>query len=854
VQAEIDGILPRVAVIEVGSDPPGATVFLDQRELGAVGVTPFQVALEPGGNPRRLLFEREGHAPAELELAAPQRGTRQTVSAALTAFLGTVDVEAEPGITIHQGAPDGPLLCTTPCDPKLPPGPRVLWFRRDGYRDTARQLEIIADGVVSASVQLQPITGSVLVDATERGALVEIDGEAVGFTPTVVQGVAVGERTVRVSRRGYLPVEQAVDVPADGQIALEGLALVPVNEVTAVSRRAESVALAPSSVTLISRDELEAFRYPTIYEALRGVRGMALTDDSVYAAAAVRGLGQPGDYGNRLLVLQDGATLNDAILYQSFITYDGRIDLGGVDRIEVVRGPGSVLYGTGAVSGVVNLIGDGLDAPEGAQLAVGTFDDGVVRGRGQVQVKTGDRSGFRASVSGATSQGRDEVFELRDGTEVALERVETFHGATTSGRIWAGDATLQWFATTRSVGIPTGASDALIGTLDGNRWVDQRAMIEARFEPALSQKVRLLARTWVYLEDFEGLGNYGATRTVERYGNLGGGVEVRVIAEPSPAFRLQAGATVDANPKLTLKGEDRAVGEPPEVYLDASAPNQIAAAYAVIDLTPVDAVHVTAGARLDWWSTFGAAVSPRLAVVLTPTERDVLKLIGGRAFRAPSPYELTYAAPDVQYTPASQGIDLQPETVWSGEVEASHAFDAVWTGLIAGHLSVADALVETVAAPEDPNASTLRNADQSVRILGADAELRRAFRGGWMASAQYGLLDARYAGGERTPNAPTHQAGVKLIAPIAAPTARIAFRTALEAPRRLDLTNDDTTGWAVIGDLVLSGSVPDRGLDYAVGVYNLFDQRYAQPAGDGFPFRAAPQAGRSLMAELSLRL
>jgi outer membrane receptor for ferrienterochelin and colicins len=89
--------------------------------------------------------------------------------------------------------------------------------------------------------------------------------------------------------------------------------------------------------------------------------------------------------------------------------------------------------------------------------------------------------------------------------------------------------------------------------------------------------------------------------------------------------------------------------------------------------------------------------------------------------------------------------------------------------------------------------------------------------------------------------------------PISAPSARVAFRSSFEAPRRISLASEESTDWAVVSDVVLSGLVPERGFEYAIGVYNLFNMTYAQPAGDVFPVQTMPQAGRSLMANLSMR-
>ncbi len=168
--------------------------------------------------------------------------------------------------------------------------------------------------------------------------------------------MAVGKRHVRISLRGFTPIERDVVVKRGEQSQLIDLSLAPLRQIAAASRFAESIEDAPSSVSIIDGQELRAFGYPTIAEALRGVRGFYLSNDHAYVSAGIRGLGEPNDYGNRLLVLSDGQSLNDNLLNSSYIGSDGRADLHDIDRIEVVRGPGSLLYGTGALSGVVNLV------------------------------------------------------------------------------------------------------------------------------------------------------------------------------------------------------------------------------------------------------------------------------------------------------------------------------------------------------------------------------------------------------------------------------------------------------------------------------------------------------------------
>lgn len=861
IESELAKIVPQVVVYQVTSDPPGATVYAGRKDLGAIGTAPLTVALLPQQGERTFLFEHPGYEDVRVAVAGGGRGRTVRVEGALPQILGTAMLVAPEGTVVHQGSPDGPELCVAPCEARVPPGNRILYFRKEGFEDAVAQLEV-GDTPVRATVQLQPLVGTLVVDAHQRGAVVEIDGVAVGITPVLSSAVPVGEHLVRISLPGYEPIERTVTIEAGTETAIADIELLLLDEVTAVSRRAEPVELAPSSVTIISSQELSAFRYPTVYEALRGVRGIAVSYDSIYGAVNLRGLGQTNDYNQRLLVLQDGATLNDDILAQGYIGYDARVDLGGVERIEVVRGPGSVLYGTGAMTGVVNLVMASPEAADGTQFAVGAFDQSGLRGHVLAKYDLGKHAGFRAEIAAATSGGRSETIEPLGGdAPLSVQAFDKFTAATTTGRLWMGDVSLQWLHNTRAVTVPTGAFFANLDDAD-HVWVDTRTMIEVKADPQVSQSTTISARTFFNRYQYDVTLPFGRVRSKETYSSFSGGAEARVAVEAGDRARFTLGGLGQTVPKVHLLGQDygeKGVAALDDPYIDETFSYNIGAGYALFDFAPIDTIRLSLGGRLDYWSSTGTlAPSPRLTAVLLPSQRDFVKIVTGRAFRAPSIYELKYDSA-VQVAPET----LAPETADSAEIEYTHQFPRAWALTFAGYGTLARNFVESTLASEvgpirtdiDPYAITLVNSDQVIRSVGADAEVRRSFVRGWMASAFYGFVDARYAqpgADPLVPNVPHHQAGVKLIMPLYGPIARVAFRTTLEAPRRISLADEETTDLALITDLVLSGSVPERKFEYSVGLYNLFDQTYAQPAGDTFPLRTIPQQGRSLLVNLAI--
>ncbi|MBI4815132.1 MAG: TonB-dependent receptor [Deltaproteobacteria bacterium] len=896
-------IAPNVAVLDVVTVPQGATIFVNRTDLGSVGSSPRPLGFSPGTY--KVIVQLAGHETAELDVPNAAAGSRTPIRLVLKRIVGTADVEGEVGISVRVDDETGAVACTTPCKLELAPGPHVLYFTKEGFAAQPRQVNIAAKETTPVRAAMMALTGSLVVSADETDALVEVDGKPVGFTPAVVPEVALGLRRVRVSLRGYVPVEREIEIKHNQQADLRDVRLTPIREVAAASRAVEQVEDAPASVTIISRQELDAFQYPTILESLRGVRGMALTTDSIYANAAVRGLGQPNDYNNRLLVLGDGAVLNENILYQPFISFDGRVDLGDVERIEIVRGPGSVLYGTGAVSGVVNLVAEPRDLPSAAEFGVSTFGH-VGRGRGELSLKLGEEGGLAASLSAASSDGYDAVLMFdadgdgRDDRNVA-HGVETLRAWTTSGRVWWKSVTAQWFFTSRETKIPTGSFSTIFDRLE-NEYVDQRLLVELRFEPKLSEEVQLFTRAYAnhgyfhldYIFDAP-VDQVTDTGTVtvpfeqpyfESYYGTWVGAEARAVFTPSSALRLSVGAEVTHHPTVEMSvGQTEFDGSTTNV-LSVDAPYSVLAGYAVLDWSVAEWLKISAGLRGDSWNLtqeqLGAtglslaedfvSVNPRLAFIFKPSDTDRIKLMAGRAFRAPSTYEYFYSDGGITQAPSDCcGTTLEPESVLSAELEYSRRFFEDWVGLASVHALDAERLIETVPVPERTRevrgwgeaAAYYQNSDSAQVVLGADLELRREFRGGWMFAAQYGFLAANYGTSpnegepltqsKKVPNAPNHYLSLRGIVPLVERSLQGALRLTVEAPRRVDLANDDETDLAVIADAVITGYSAAYGVKGSVGIYNLFDWQYSLPASP-FPSRTMPQLGRSFLFSASLAL
>lgn len=341
-----------------------------------------------------------------------------------------------------------------------------------------------------------------------RGEVVRsIEGEVRTPSGTPVPGARValrsgGESQARTTdSRGHFafetgPAEASLRIDAPGNLAAEiridaggedrrlDVVLVPAfsEEVAVTATRIPTrVSDSAASVVVLSADDLESTAAPALDVALRAVPGFTLfrrsdsrTANPTTQGASLRGVGGSG--ASRATVLDDGVALNDP--FGGWV-YWGRVPRSSVERVEVVRGGSSDLYGGPALSGAINLIrrnptSSSLDleasygssrTPEASLFASGRAGRWLARVSaesfrtdGYVSVAPGERGAVDRAVAsrhetldvaverGGQSDGEGRYF-LRGGTFVEsrengtpLQTNDTRIGQLTAGADWSGDA------------------------------------------------------------------------------------------------------------------------------------------------------------------------------------------------------------------------------------------------------------------------------------------------------------------------------------------------------------------------------------------------------------------------------
>ena len=609
--------------------------------------------------------------------------------------------------------------------------------------------------------------------------------------------------------------------------------------IASASRYGQSLYEAPASVTVISREEIRRFGYRTLGEVLSAAGGMFTTDDRNYTYLTVRGLAKRGDFNSRVLLLLDGHRLNMPVDDSSLLGTEELVDLEALDRVEIIRGPGSTLYGTNAFYAVVNLVtrtGASVKGGE-AQLAGGSFESGYGAVAGGTR-STGGLDVF-ATASGYKSQGPDLYFPAfdspatNDGRAVGLDG-DRFGRA--FARVMKGDFTAEGYYSSRRKDIPTASYDTIFGD-SREQTHDGGGMLSAGYEHAFTDLSRVWATASYQSGFYDGsypypdglLADYSRSRWLSMEGQyqrfVGGRHRISVGGEVRRNVRLEQGVTS---------------------AFTFSESSWVAAGFLQGEFHLSERLNLDAGLRYDHYSTFGGTFSPRVALVGEVATGTFVKGIYGRAFRAPSAYELYYEDGSVTQKPA---LHLEPERLETFEAVFERRLRA---GLRASLDVYHTKVTNLIGLVTDPVDQLLVYANGEVaRSTGVEAALEGQVTPHLLVRASYAFQDATEGPEDRRPvNSPRH------VAHLAASLSLFEGRV-LPGLEMHYLGSRPTLAGAEVGSYALAGLVlqvrprPGSRLELQAKVSNLFDTADSDPGGEEHRQDVLPRDGRT--AWLSVR-
>jgi outer membrane receptor protein involved in Fe transport len=631
---------------------------------------------------------------------------------------------------------------------------------------------------------------------------------------------------------------QATDPPPAGS-SLDDLLEV---KISGAAKYDQTARQAPASVTIITSEDIERYGYRTLADALMTVRGFFVSYDRNYTYVGVRGFSRPTDYNNRILLLLDGHTVNENVYGSAELGSEFPIELDIVERIEIVRGPGSALYGTGAMLAVVNVVLKKGSALNGGRLALGGGSYGRLQGTISAGKELERGPDLLVSAFGTDVQGQDLFYPEYDSPETGNGVARDLDWDRSYGGIAAatwGDFRLMGLWTSRDKGIPTGAWETEFGQ-GAARTTDKHRFLDLRYERGVTPNLLLTARVYTHHYGYKGAYPYELLSFDGTDDDWYGG-EVRARWDPLPNNRLTVGAEYRNDSRADYRNFDAET-----TYFRGNYPFHVASFYVQDEFQVTPSLAVTAGLRHDHYSTTGSSTNPRAAIVFNPSPSSTAKLLYGTAFRAPNIYETRYEEP---HSGAKGNLDLEPERIETIEAIWEQRLSASLFGTVSLYQSRITDLIDQTIDPVD-DLKQFQNVGAAL-ARGAELGFTARFAGGLSGYASYAYQKAKddRSGADLT-NSPDQAFKLGVSCPLIGPL-RLSGELLYETGR---LTVQDTrTASYLLSNLTLTadpGQIPVRVL---AQVRNLFDVDYGTPGGFEHRQAAIGQDGRNYAVRLEYR-
>jgi iron complex outermembrane receptor protein len=645
--------------------------------------------------------------------------------------------------------------------------------------------------------------------------------------------------------------------------SLEALMKMEIPVVEAASKYEQKTTEAPASVTIITAEEVKKYGYETLADILQSAPGLNVTYDRNYDYLGVRGFSL-GDFytrNSRVLVLVDGHRLNNSLTDGAAIGTDFILDVDLIDRVEVITGPGSSLYGNNAFLGVINVItrkgrdlaGNGVEASgEG-----GSFDSY----KGRVTYGHQFTNGVEVLLSGTIyhSEGESSLYypafdqRINPGNPLArnngvAENADADEFKSGFGSLAFHDFSLEGGYINREKNNPT--AFFLTDFNDPRlRTTDNRGYAALKYAHEFPEVVDVTAQVYYDRQD---------SQIVEPFVDQGGPLFEDEQTADWWGVELQLTKRLwEERLTLTLGGEYRDDFRQEEGFLNAETGEPLRGAYETNrqnygvylegDFAIVTNLHVNAGLRYDQYGDFDPAFNPRAALIYNPFGQSVFKAIYGTAFRAPNFFELfDYGTP----------ANLKPETITTYELVYEQGIGNHLRSSVAGFYNQIDNLIGF-----NPTVGQYQNLN-GAEAKGVELSLDAFWSGGVRGRASYTFQQTENSStGQVLTDSPQHLAKLSLSVPLwkdkvfaGLEVQYVSERTTIEIDPTTGASEAgaDAGGYGVVNLTLFSQNLV-KGLDLSASVYNLLDRRYDDPSTPFHVQNSIEQNGRTFRVKLTYR-
>ncbi|HLG58135.1 MAG TPA: TonB-dependent receptor [Vicinamibacterales bacterium] len=635
-------------------------------------------------------------------------------------------------------------------------------------------------------------------------------------------------------------------------LSLEDLMRVDAGRVFGASERSQPVTEAPASVSFITAEEISRYGYRTLADILRGVRGLYVSDDRNFSFLGARGFGKPGDYNSRILLLVNGHRVNDNVFGQAEIGAEFGLDPATFERVEIIRGPASSLYGDSAFFAVINVITRNGAAINGSSVTYenGSYGTNLIRGMSGRRLA----NGLDYAVSGTVEQSDGvsrlyfPAFDTPETNFGVAEGLDGQHVGQYYGRVAFRDLTLTTAYGRRRKDVPTASLGTIFNEqIEPERTIDRHGLVDLEYARSVGKSRVTLRGAYdrftsngFYPYDGAGFGQRvaaGLNDIVGSWLTIGGRV-----TRSLPWQVLVVGAEYIDNLQQNQTTGYR--GEAPLISTNETSSRR--AVYVQDEIKLGRRIIFNGGLRYDGYETFDR-VTPRTALIFMPSAHQSFKYLYGNAFRAPNMYER------IEYYFGESVASLRPESIDTHEfVWERYTGDWLRTS-VSTYWYKAERLI-TLVGTDDPAAffgATYVNQGE-VRAKGLELEGQMRLPHGAEAHMSYALQEATdQATGAMLTNSPRHMGKGRVSAPLFGRDSSVALEVLAIGSRQTGLGN--LVGSVTTANLTVVKPL-GRSFELLGSVRNLFDVEYADPVSDVHVQDTIPQNGRTFRIGLRVKL
>lgn len=608
---------------------------------------------------------------------------------------------------------------------------------------------------------------------------------------------------------------------------------------------------APAAITIITAEQIRKYGYRNFSQIVDSVPGLFTNTDRNYGYLGIRGLNRPGDYNTRVLILVDNHRLQDSVYDQAGVGTELPIDVDLIDRVEIIKGPSSSLYGTNAFLGVINIITKRGRDIKGVELSGEASSFNTYRGR----LTYGNKfsNGVELSLSGSYSgsEGHRELFypafsSINNGIAKDNDRDNLYYY---SGKLSYSDFTFTGGYQWRKKGVPTASFGTVFNDQRFNT-VDERWYLDLTYQHEFFNQVNVKARLYYdsyyyhgfYPYDYSGTGLTPFTLNKDVVQAQWAGGELTASRRFFDRHRVTIGTEYRNN--FIVNQSNRDV-DPPATYLEDKRHSSFIAGYVQDEWSITDHLALHAGFRHDQYSTFGGTTNPRAGLIYT-WKNTTVKLLYGQAFRAPTAYEQFYAPG----TTVKTNPNLKPEKL--------NTYELVVEQYLGQHVRALGSLYQynisnlIVWTADSTGTSFFDNNVDDITARGLELTLEGKWPTGLEGRVSYALQNSHTEHTkQRLTNSPQHLVKTNLIVPLI-PDKLFAGFEGRYTSSRLTLTGNNASPFYILNVSFFSQQLV-KGWELSAHINNLMNQKYGYPGDESHRQDIIDQDGRTFWVKLKYR-